>query len=221
MNSRVTATILSSFLILFAAAPVRAQKTAAVPMVKAEMSLPAQAAVTRVIVVSLQDHRLALVENGVVKAVYPVAVGKASTPSPTGTFTIANHVIDPTYYHHGVVIPPGPENPVGNRWMGLSIAGYGIHGTNEPWSIGRAVSHGCIRVGRRDLEKLFAQVRAGDTVEIIGERDEQTEAIFGGPAVPASAPALVLTAKTVPAPVPAETASTPATVADAAIPASR
>lgn len=216
MNSRAKATILASFLILFASTlAVPAQTLRAAAMAKAATVVPAQPVVTRTIIVSLADHRLALVENGVVKAVYPVAVGKASTPSPTGTFTIANRVTNPTYYHSGRVIPPGPRNPVGNRWMGLSIAGYGIHGTNEPWSVGRAVSHGCIRLGRRDLEKLFAQVRIGDTVEIIGQRDAQTVAIFGGPAVPQSAP--LLTAKSSAPATPAETAS----LAEPVAPASR
>lgn len=237
MNSRLTATLLfaANFLSFFAAAaPVPAPKTATVPVVetvtvpvaKAATILAAKPAVTRMIVVSLQDRRLALVENGVVKAVYPVAVGKASTPSPTGTFTIVNHVINPTYYHHGVVIPPGPDNPVGNRWMGLSIPGYGIHGTNVQRSVGRAVSHGCIRLRRHDLEKLFAQVRVGDTVEIIGQPDAQTEAIFDAPAIPHSASSLAaaLTAKIV-APAapatPAEEPSTAATLAEVAIPAAR
>lgn len=222
MNSRVTATILfpATFLILFApAVPVRAQQTAASPMAMAQVNVPAQPAVTRMIVVSLQDRRLALVENGEVKAVYPVAVGKTSTPSPTGTFTIVNHVVNPTYYHHGKVIPPGPENPVGNRWMGLSVPGYGIHGTNVQRSIGKAVSHGCIRVGRRDLEKLFAQVRVGDTVEIIGTRDEQTEAIFGVPAAPQSTPAPVLTARSTTEVAPAQPSATTTAMAAATMPA--
>jgi len=101
-----------------------------------------------------------------------------------------------------VVIPPGPENPVGNRWMGLSVAGYGIHGTNAPRSIGKAVSHGCIRMGQRDLDKLFAQVKVGDTVEIVAERNEETAAIFGEPAAAprsVAAPAPVLTAMAAPA----------------------
>jgi lipoprotein-anchoring transpeptidase ErfK/SrfK len=217
MNSRVKATILpaATLLTLFVAAvPVRAQQIAAAPAAKAAIAAPAQPAVTRTIIVSLEDRRLALVEDGEVKAVYPIAVGKASTPSPTGTFTIVNHVANPTYYHHGKVVPPGPENPVGNRWMGLSIPGYGIHGTNVQRSIGKAVSHGCIRVGRRDLEKLFAQVRVGDPVEIIGTRDEQTIAIFGAPAAPQSTPAPVLTATNAPAATPAT-----ATVAAATMPA--
>jgi len=108
----------------------------------------AQNAPKRVIIVSLEDHKLALVEDGKVKKIYPVAVGKTSTPSPVGTFTIERRVMNPTYSHDGRVVPPGPNNPVGDRWMGLSIPGYGIHGTNVPSSIGNAASHGCIRWSR-------------------------------------------------------------------------
>ncbi|HEX4028929.1 MAG TPA: L,D-transpeptidase [Terracidiphilus sp.] len=142
---------------------------------------------TRVIVVSLEDRKLALVEDGQVKKVYTVAVGKPSTPSPVGTFTIERRVRNPTYSHDGRVVAAGPNNPVGTRWMGLSIRGYGIHGTNAPRSIGKAASHGCIRMARADLEALYAQVRVGDTVELIGQRDEQTAQLFGaGAAQPAA-----------------------------------
>jgi L,D-transpeptidase catalytic domain len=219
MSGHARAAILSavSFLILISAtAPALAQKVPTAVPVKTEITALEPPKVVRTIVVSLKDRRLALLENGLVKAVYPVAVGKASTPSPTGRFTVVTHVINPTYYHHGVVIPPGPENPVGNRWMGLSVAGYGIHGTNVPRSIGKAASHGCIRMSRRDLDKLFAQVRVGDTVEIVGERDEETAAIFGEPPAPrgAAAPALVLAVKAERETSPAKPA--PVTVAMAA-----
>ena len=137
------------------------------------------AAVQRVILVSIPDHKLALLVDGHVKAMYPVAVGKVSTPSPIGDFTIISHVPNPTYSHKGRVVGPGPGNPVGTRWMGLSQRGYGIHGTNEPGSIGKSVSHGCIRMERKDLEQLFAAVGIGDAVEIRGERDAQVAAIFG------------------------------------------
>ncbi len=139
------------------------------------------------IVVSLEDRKLALIEDGQVKKIYPVAVGKPSTPSPVGSFTIARRVMNPTYAHDGRFVPPGPHNPVGSRWMGLSIRGYGIHGTNEPHSIGKAASHGCIRMARADLEELYPQVAVGDTVELIGRRDEETAAIFGNPAAPSAA----------------------------------
>lgn len=217
MKSRVTAAILSAVSLLIPVAAFAQSAPAAVPA-KIETSL-SSAKVSRTILVSLQDRRLALLENGIVKAIYPVAVGKASTPSPTGTFTIVNHVINPTYYHHGVVIPAGPQNPVGNRWMGLSVAGYGIHGTNAPRSIGKAASHGCIRMGRRDLDRLFAQVSAGDTVEIVATRDEQTTAIFGAPvAAPQSVatPAPVLTAMAVPETSPAVRAASTSEITPAA-----
>ncbi len=133
----------------------------------------------RVILVSIPDRKLALLEDGKVVKVFTVAVGKDSTPSPTGTFTIKSRVANPTYYHKGTVIEPGPANPLGTRWMGLSEKGYGIHGTNAPKSIGKAASHGCIRMAKKDLEELFPLVKVGDRVEIRGERDAQMAAIFG------------------------------------------
>jgi len=141
------------------------------------------AAAKRVIVVSLEDRKLALVEDGQVKKIYTVAVGKPSTPSPLGTFTIARRVMNPTYSHDGRVVQAGPNNPVGTRWMGLSVPGYGIHGTNVPSSIGKAASHGCIRMAKKDLEELYPMVQVGDTVELIGERNQETAQLFGeGPA---------------------------------------
>lgn len=147
----------------------------------------AQEAVKRVIVVSLEDHKLALVEDGQVMKVYTVAVGKPSTPSPVGTFTIERRVANPTYQHNGKIVPPGPHNPVGTRWMGLSKHGYGIHGTNEPNSIGKSASHGCIRMAKADLEELYPLVAEGDTVELIGQRNEETAKLFGsGDTAPAA-----------------------------------
>jgi hypothetical protein len=73
--------------------------------------------------------------------------------------------------------------------MGLSIRGYGIHGTNEPGSIGKAASHGCIRMAKADLEELYPQVAVGDTVELIGQRDDETATIFGGAGAPATSAA--------------------------------
>jgi lipoprotein-anchoring transpeptidase ErfK/SrfK len=70
------------------------------------------------------------------------------------------------------VVGPGPGNPVGTRWMGLSAAGYGIHGTNAPGSIGKAASHGCIRMRNRDVEELFELVGVGVTVELHQERPD-------------------------------------------------
>jgi lipoprotein-anchoring transpeptidase ErfK/SrfK len=136
-------------------------------------------ATVRWVLVSIPDRKLALLENGRIIRVYHVAVGKTSTPSPTGDFKIVNRVANPTYYHKGLVVPAGENNPVGSRWMGLSAQGYGIHGTNQPHSIGQAASTGCIRMGKHDVEELFALVNVGDQVTIRTERDEQIAAVFG------------------------------------------
>lgn len=141
-----------------------------------------QEAPRHVLVISIPDRKLAVMEEGQVLKVYPVAVGAAVTPSPTGKLKIINKVIGPTYYHQGKVIAPGKSNPLGDRWMGLSQKGYGIHGTNVPSSIGKAASHGCIRMGKHDVEELFDLARVGDAVEIHGERDAQVAGIFGSPA---------------------------------------
>jgi hypothetical protein len=168
------------------AMPVAAEKAAQPVAANQAATIQAPAAATkRVIVVSLEDRKLALVEDGKVIKTYPVAVGKPSTPSPTGTFTIERRVMNPTYSHDGRTVPPGPNNPVGSRWMGLSIHGYGIHGTNEPSSIGKAASHGCIRMAKADLEELYPLVAEGDTVELIGQRNEETAQLFGSGAAPA------------------------------------
>jgi hypothetical protein len=159
---------------------------AAVVVVVATAHAFAQQTMTRIIVVSLEDRKLALIEDGQVKKVYTVAVGKPSTPSPEGSFTIERRVANPTYHHNGKTVAPGPGNPVGSRWMGLSKAGYGIHGTNEPKSIGNAASHGCIRMAKADLEELYTLVSVGDQVEIVGQRNEQTARLFEPAPLPES-----------------------------------
>jgi hypothetical protein len=78
------------------------------------------------------------------------------------------------------VIPAGKANPIGPRWIGLNHKGYGIHGTNEPLSIGKAASHGCIRLRNQEIKQLFAMLSVGDTVEIRAERDPEIAQIFGG-----------------------------------------
>ena len=168
-----------------------------------------QTAAKRVIVVSLEDRKLALVEDGQVKKVYTVAVGKPSTPSPMGTFTIERRVANPTYHHGGKTILPGPGNPVGTRWMGLSKHGYGIHGTNEPRSIGKAASHGCIRMSKTDLEEFYDLVEVGDTGELVGQRNDETAQLFGGGPNPPAAAQPAQTATSVPAQVPSPSADRP------------
>ena len=132
----------------------------------------------RQIIVSIPDRKLALLEDGDVLKVYDVAVGAEKSPSPAGDFTIVNRLENPTYYRPGVVMEAGANNPLGTRWMGLSQKGFGIHGTNQPQSIGKAASHGCIRMAQKDLEELFTFVHVGDAVSIRAERDDEVAAIF-------------------------------------------
>jgi len=130
------------------------------------------------IVVSIPDRKLVLLNGDAIVKIYDVAVGKASTPSPEGEFRIINRIPNPAWYSPGKVVAPGKGNPLGTRWMGLSARGYGIHGTNAPKSIGKAASHGCIRMRAADLEELFELVSIGVVVEIHGERPEILARIF-------------------------------------------
>jgi lipoprotein-anchoring transpeptidase ErfK/SrfK len=165
-------------MVMLAAAEAFAQDAAAVQT--GEIRRPAGLGdVARRIVISIRDRKLALIENGRVVRVFPTAVGAERTPSPAGSYRIVQRVSNPTWYTKGRIVPPGKANPLGTRWLGLSAKGYGIHGTNNPASIGNNVSHGCIRMRNRDVEQLFDLVAVGDPVELYTERTPDLDAIFG------------------------------------------
>ena len=144
----------------------------------------------RQIVISIADRQLAVVEDGQVLKTYPIAVGARRTPSPDGDFVIINHAKDPTYRHGDTEIAPGSNNPLGSRWMGLSLKGYGIHGTNVQSSVGKAVSHGCFRMRKQDVEELYTMVQIGDTVTVRRERDAMIARVFAAPVAPVAAKTL-------------------------------
>ncbi len=122
------------------------------------------------LVVNVPARELYVVENGQAIAEYPVAVGRPATPTPRGTFQILQMAKDPTWAPRGrAPVPPGPDNPLGHRWMRLTTDGYGIHATNDPASIGHARSKGCIRMRREDAEAVFALVQRGTRVDIVYE----------------------------------------------------
>src|ERR1700704_2291375 len=125
----------------------------------------------RQIIISIADRQLAIIDNGQPVKIYPIAVGARGTPSPDGDFVIVNHAKDPVYRHGEMEVPPGKDNPLGSRWMGLNLKGYGIHGTNVQSSVGKAASHGCFRMRKRDVEELYSLVQVGDTVMVRRERD--------------------------------------------------
>lgn len=103
--------------------------------------------------ISIRAKTLGLYRSGKLVKTYPVATGKSTTPTPTGTFTIVNKQVN-------------PGGPFGTRWMGLSKPHYGIHGTNTPPSIGTAASNGCIRMYNNDVNELFNQIPVGTVVRI-------------------------------------------------------
>jgi lipoprotein-anchoring transpeptidase ErfK/SrfK len=146
------------------------------------------------IVVSIPDRKLAVLQEGKVVKIYATAVGAPQSPSPTGSFRIVQALENPTWYGKGKIVPPGKDCPIGTRWLGLDLKGYGIHGTNVPSSIGHNVSHGCIRLRNRDVEELFTMVGTGDQVELYGQRTAETAQIFGtsSPAAPATTAAPVV-----------------------------
>ena len=116
---------------------------------------------------------LSLLDGGKVVKTYRVAVGQARYPTPRGSFTIISKEYNPTWnpppspWAEGLEpVPPGPGNPLGTRWMGLSTPAVGIHGTYASSSIGSWASHGCIRMHIRDVEELFELVYVGTSVTI-------------------------------------------------------
>jgi len=147
-------------------------------LMAAASEMAAESVPTRRLIVNIPARKIALVVDGKVVKVYPVAVGKLSTPSPTGTFHIATHVVNPSYWHDRKMVRPGPGNPVGTRWMSLGYKGYGLHGTNQPESIGHAASHGCIRMRNRDVEELFELVRVGDEVDMVANPTPEQASLF-------------------------------------------
>jgi len=108
------------------------------------------------ITINITARTLTVFRNGQWYKSFPVAVGKPSTPTPKGTFKIKSKAVN-------------PGGPFGARWMGLTAPGgsYGIHGTNNPASIGKAVSNGCVRMHNKDIIEIFPLIPVGATVRII------------------------------------------------------
>ena len=127
-----------------------------------------------VIVIQRSSNRLDLYDGMALERSFGVATGQAVYPTPLGLFKIAVKWRNPWWYPPNAAwargmqpIPPGPGNPLGTRWMGLTAPGVGIHGTPDDASIGYSVSHGCIRMHIRDAEWLFNHVDVGSTVFIV------------------------------------------------------
>jgi lipoprotein-anchoring transpeptidase ErfK/SrfK len=148
--------------------PVRVHTRAVPPEVDAN-------AFADVIVINREINRLYLYNGTKLFRTFAVATGQAIYPTPRGRWHIVVKWKNPWWYPpiqddwaKGLKpVPPGPSNPLGTRWMGLNAPGVGIHGTDEPASIGYSASHGCIRMQVPDAEWLFDHVDVGTTVYIV------------------------------------------------------
>jgi L,D-transpeptidase ErfK/SrfK len=132
------------------------------------------------IVLNVAQRMLFVFENGDPVRAFPVAVGMADWPTPRGQFSVLVKEIDPIWdvpvsiqqemARDGkpvlTMVPPGPDNPLGNRWLALSARNLGIHGTNQPSSIYRFTTHGCIRLHPDDMLELFDLVDVDTSVQI-------------------------------------------------------
>jgi lipoprotein-anchoring transpeptidase ErfK/SrfK len=105
---------------------------------------------------------------------YTIAVGQIGLETPAGLYHIQDKQVDPSWHVPnsawagslaGQVIPPGPDDPIKARWMGI-FDGAGIHGTDETWSLGHAASHGCVRMAIPDVIDLYDRVQVGTPVYI-------------------------------------------------------
>ncbi|MEZ0170924.1 L,D-transpeptidase family protein [Microvirga sp. TS319] len=133
----------------------------------------------RVEVIKNEHSVRVLGKDGAVLAVYPASIGSEEKPAPTGSFTVRAVAHNPVYTYNpdygfkGVKakekfeIKPGPNNPVGTVWIDLSIESYGIHGTPEPEKVGKAYSHGCVRLTNWDAEDLAGMVKKGTPVDFL------------------------------------------------------
>jgi lipoprotein-anchoring transpeptidase ErfK/SrfK len=131
-----------------------------------------------IIKIDTKINMLGVFQGDKIIAAYPVTIGSAQTASPIGEWKVRRITKMPTFRYdkemlqHGRrsgnfhLLPPGPRNPVGVMWIALNKKGIGIHGTNEPDSIGRAASHGCIRLANWDVVRLATKIKPGDNVSI-------------------------------------------------------
>ena len=134
--------------------------------------------VARIVVDKTERSARAYDEAGTLLAFYPATIGSSERPAPSGTVTVVGVAPEPDYtydpervsYDRGdarIIVPAGPNNPVGTVWIDLSRDTYGIHGSPDPSKIGKTASNGCVRLTNWDAEQLAAGVKPGVVVRFI------------------------------------------------------
>lgn len=124
------------------------------------------------LVINLTERRVYVYKNDQVIDSYPIAIGRQGWETPTGNFEVLQMLRNPVWQHPftGELIPPGPDNPLGSRWIGFWTDGQnyiGFHGTPNVETVGTAASHGCIRMYDQDVMKLFELVQVGTPVSVV------------------------------------------------------
>ena len=125
------------------------------------------------IVLNIPEYTLRLVEGNSILKEYDVAIGTAEDQTPVGNFAVTFKEVNPTWYPGSKVadrtpVPPGPENPLGRRWIEFAPA-YGMHGTHKLWTVEYPISRGCVRMYNPDVEELYELVEIGTPVTVIYE----------------------------------------------------
>lgn len=157
-------------------APIPAPKTKALTPVIPELPairpiLPDVATQETRLVLKLQQRRLYVYQGKQLKASYPVAVGRPGWETPTGQFRVMGMVQNPGWTNPFTrkVMPPGPDNPLGDRWIAFWTDGrnsIGFHGTPDRDSVGQAASHGCVRMLNEDIRELYEMAVLGTPVTV-------------------------------------------------------
>jgi L,D-transpeptidase ErfK/SrfK len=120
----------------------------------------------------LKERKVYVYNGSQIVATYPVAIGKKGRETPTGEWQIMETIVNPgwTNFNTGKMMPPGKNNPLGSRWIGFWTDGkdtIGFHGTNQPNSVGKAVSNGCVRMYDKDVQALYPLIKVGTIVRVV------------------------------------------------------
>lgn len=122
--------------------------------------------------IRLKERKLYVYKGSQIVATYPVAIGKKGRETPTGEWQVMETIVNPgwTNFNTGKMMPPGKNNPLGSRWIGFWTDGkdtIGFHGTNQPNSVGKAVSSGCVRMYDKDVQALYPLIKVGTIVRVV------------------------------------------------------